>query len=192
MENPATAGQVFDIGGPDILTYKEMMERFAAILGLRRWMIVVPVLTPRLSAYWANLVTPVPASIAFPLIEGLKSETVCEDERIKELVGVESIGFDDAVRRAMNKYQQHEVQTRWTNARVPGRKDHRALFDPSEFSILDEQRLTCHVPAKALFDRVRRVGGDVGWYYGDWMWEIRGWMDRIIGGVGLRRGRRRP
>ena len=101
MENPATAGQVFDIGGPEVLTYKEMMERFARILGCRRWMIVVPVLTPRLSAYWVNLVTPVPASIAFPLIEGLKSETVCEDDRIKGLVAVEPIGFDDAVRLAM-------------------------------------------------------------------------------------------
>ena len=122
LETPATAGQVFDIGGPDVLTYKEMMERFAAILGRRRWIFVVPVLTPRLSAYWANLVTPVPASIAFPLIEGLRSETICEDDRIKSLVPVEPIGFDEGVRLALEKIRQHEVATRWTNASVPRRE----------------------------------------------------------------------
>jgi uncharacterized protein YbjT (DUF2867 family) len=192
MENPATAGQVFDIGGPDVLTYKEMMERFAKILGLRRWMIVVPVLTPRLSAYWANLVTPVPASIAFPLIEGLKSETVCEDDRINKLVAVEPIGFDDAVRLAMEKHRQHEVETRWTNATMPNHEGHRARFDPMDFPIRDVQRVACDATAEALFDRVQRVGGDVGWYYADALWTVRGWMDRVIGGVGLRRGRRDP
>ena len=131
MENPATAGQVFDIGGPEILTYKQMMERFAGILECRRWMLVVPVLTPRLSAYWANLVTPVPASIAFPLIEGLKSETVCEDDRIKDLVAVEPIGFDDAVRLALEEHRQHEVETRWTNASMPAHEGRPIRFDPT-------------------------------------------------------------
>jgi len=192
LETPATAGQVFDIGGPDVLTYKEMMERFAAILGRRRWIFVVPVLTPRLSAYWANLVTPVPASIAFPLIEGLKSETICEDDRIKSLVPVEPIGFDDAVRLALEKIRQHEVATRWTNASMPGRDQTRVPFDPRDFPIHDEQTATCDCPAAALFDQVQRVGGDRGWYYADMLWEVRGWIDRVIGGVGLRRGRRDP
>ncbi len=191
METPETAGGVFDIGGPEILTYKQMMERFAAILGVRRFIIVVPVLTPRLSAYWANMVTPVPASIAFPLIEGLRSETICEDNRINTLVHVDSIGFDDAVRLAMDQHKQHEVETRWTNAILPyfGR---RALFNPLDFPIRDEQRLACKAPPEDLFDRVKRAGGDVGWYYADALWKVRGWMDRLIGGVGLRRGRRDP
>ncbi len=192
MENQATAGQVFDIGGPDVLTYKEMMERFAGIVGLKRWIVVVPVLTPRLSAYWANLVTPVPASIAFPLIEGLKSETICEDDRIKALVPVKPIGFDDAVRLALEKYRQHEVETRWTNASIPDRAGHRSRFDPADFPIRDEQRVACHCSSAALFDRVQRIGGNVGWYYADALWRVRGGMDRMIGGVGLRRGRRDP
>jgi uncharacterized protein YbjT (DUF2867 family) len=192
LETPATAGLVFDIGGPDVLTYKEMMERFAAILGRRRWIFVVPVLTPRLSAYWANLVTPVPASIAFPLIEGLKSETICEDDRIKSLVLVEPIGFDAAVRLALEKIRQHEVATRWTNASMPGRDQPRVPFDPRDFPIHDEQTVTCDCPAATLFDQVQRVGGDRGWYYADMLWEVRGWIDRVIGGVGLRRGRRDP
>jgi hypothetical protein len=155
-------------------------------------MIVVPVLTPRLSAYWANLVTPVPASIAFPLIEGLKSETVCEDDRIRNLVHVESIAFDDAVRVAMEEHRQHEVETRWTNASLSTRAGVPVRFNPMEFPIRDEQRVECGAACQALFDRVRRVGGDVGWYYADALWVVRGWIDRLIGGVGLRRGRRDP
>ncbi len=192
LETPATAGQVFDIGGPDVLTYKEMMERFAAILGRRRWILVVPVLTPRLSAYWANLVTPVPASIAFPLIEGLRSETICEDDRINSLVPVEPIGFDTAVKLALEKTRQHEVATRWTNASIPGQVRARAAFNPADFPIHDRQTVTSSCPSAMLFDQVQRVGGDRGWYYADVLWKVRGWMDRVIGGVGLRRGRRDP
>ena len=158
LETSATAGQVFDIGGPDVLTYKEMMERFAAILGKRRWIFVVPVLTPRLSAYWANLVTPVPASIAFPLIEGLRSETICEDDRIKSLVPVDPIGFDEAVKLALERIRQHEVATRWTNASVPGQGHPRAAFDPGTFPIRDEQTMARAAPSSILFDQVRRVG----------------------------------
>jgi uncharacterized protein YbjT (DUF2867 family) len=192
LETPATAGQVFDIGGPDVLTYKEMMVRFAAILGKRRWILVVPVLTPRLSAYWANLVTPVPASVAFPLIEGLKSETICEDDRIKALVPVEPIGFEQAVRYSLDKIKQDEVETRWTNASLPRRDRRRVPFNPDDFPIRDRQTVACEAPPAALFDRVRRVGGNVGWYYANPLWKVRGGMDRLIGGVGLRRGRRDP
>ncbi len=192
LENPATAGRVFDIGGPDVLTYKQMMERFAAIVGVRRWIFVVPVLTPRLSAYWANLVTPVPASIAFPLIEGLKAETICEDDGIRELVPIPLIGFDEAVRLSLAAIKRREVATRWTNASLPDSRSPAVPFDPAEFPIFDRQKVECTASPSALFDRVARVGGRVGWYYADFLWKIRGWMDRVIGGVGLRRGRRDP
>jgi len=192
LEQPATAGQVLDIGGPDVLTYKEMMERFAATQGWRRYILVVPVLTPRLSAYWANLVTPVPASIAFPIIEGLKSDTVCEDDRVRDLVPVEPVGFEAAVKVAMDEVRLHDVETRWTNASLPGRDRGRAAFDPSDFPISDRQQVTSRASAEDLFDRVRIVGGEVGWYYANPLWKVRGWMDRAIGGVGLRRGRRDP
>ena len=193
LENPETAGQVLDIGGPDVLTYKQMMERFAAIVGKKRWILVVPVLTPRLSAYWANLVTPVPASVAFPLIEGLKSETVCEDDRIRTMVPVELIGFDEAVRLSLAKIKRDEVETRWTNASLPRPDRSRVPFDRGRLP--DPRRAARRLRGAApdvLFDRVRRVGGEVGWYYADSLWKVRGWMDRLIGGVGLRRGRRDP
>lgn len=192
LENPATSGLVLDIGGPDILTYKDMMTRFAKILGLRRWILVVPVLTPRLSAYWANMVTPVPASIAFPLIEGLRSETICEDDRILTLVPLERFGFEEAVIAALDRVLQRRVETRWTNASLRGVDRRPIRFDPADFPIHDRLEVACSASSEALFDRVRRVGGEVGWYFADALWKIRGWMDRLIGGVGLRRGRRDP
>ncbi len=194
LEAPATVGGRFDIGSPDILTYKEMMERFARIIGLKRTMLVVPVLTPRLSAYWINLVTPVPGGIAFPLVEGLKAEMVCEENRIRELMPIELTGFDLAVRRALDHVGRHDVETRWTNASPPGQSPaaRPTTLDEGRYPLSDVRRVVADAPAEVLFDRVRRVGGDVGWYYGTWLWRIRGAMDRILGGVGLRRGRRDP
>jgi hypothetical protein len=191
LEVPATRGQVLDIGGPDILTYREMMLRFAAILGLKRWIIDVPVLTPRLSAYWVNIMTPVPAGIAFPLIEGLKAETICQDDRIRHLIPFEPAGFDLAVRRALDHVDRNEVITRWTNA-SGRRRPLRLAFDASEFPIKDQQRRTVNAAPAVLFERICRVGGDVGWYYANPLWKIRGGLDRMMGGVGLRRGRRDP
>jgi uncharacterized protein YbjT (DUF2867 family) len=190
LEVPATRGEVFDIGGPHVLTYREMMLQFASILKLKRWIIDVPVLTPRLSAYWVNIMTPVPAGIAFPLIEGMKSEMVCEDDRIRRLIPFELAGFDEAVRLALDHVRRNEVTTRWTNA--SGRRSTGVAFDPADFPIQDEQRVTVNASPAALFDRIRRVGGNVGWYYANPLWKIRGGLDRFIGGVGLRRGRRDP
>ena len=197
LQEPATANGTFDIGGPEVLSFRAMMHRFAAQLGKRRSMIVVPVLTPRLSAYWVNLVTPIPAGLAFPLIESLKSETICVDHRIRTLLPeIVPIGFDDAVRIALDQVRRSNVETRWSNASLPPRDDRpadrRVTFDPDDFPIRDVQRVVADAPAVALFDSVRRIGGTVGWYYADSLWRIRGALDRVVGGVGLRRGRRDP
>lgn len=194
LEAPATANQTYDIGGPDVLTYREMMMRFATILGTRRWIVVVPVLTPRLSAYWVNLMTPVNAGMAFALIESLQYETVCEEGKILDLVPIPRTGFENACRWALDKVNQNAVETRWTNASLPNRVERPASVAPSPQGspIRNQQRFEAEVPAAVLFDRVRRIGGHVGWYYADFLWKIRGWMDRAIGGVGLRRGRRDP
>ena len=199
LEVPETAGRTFDIGGPDVLTYREMMVRFAAVLGRRLRIVVVPVLTPRLSAYWVNLVTPVNAGLAFALIESLQCETICEESEIQSLVPIAPTGFEDAVRWALDKVNQNAVETRWTNASLPHRgrpspleRSSPPVLAPESFPLRDEKRFEAGVPGPTLYDKVRRIGGDVGWYYADFLWEIRGWMDRAIGGVGLRRGRRDP
>jgi uncharacterized protein YbjT (DUF2867 family) len=111
LEEPKTAGQTFDIGGPDILTYKEMMERFAAVEGKRLWIIPVPVLTPKLSSYWVGLVTPVKAAIAIALIEGLKNEVICRDNRIRDLLPIRLTPFDEAIQTALAEQRQHEGGT---------------------------------------------------------------------------------
>jgi uncharacterized protein YbjT (DUF2867 family) len=192
LDAPATRGGRFDIGGPDILTYREMMERFARIVGLKRRMFVVPWLTPHLSAYWINLVTPVPGSIAFPLVEGLKAETICEEQRIQEIVPVERTDFETAVRRALDKIGQHDVETRWTNASLPGVEPSAPRLDltPRSFPLRDCQRRVVDAPADVLFARIQRIGGEAGWHFGTWLWRVRGAIDRALGGVGLRRGRR--
>ncbi len=192
LANPATQGQTLDIGGSEVLTYREMMERFSKVLGLSRRIIVVPVLTPRLSAYWVNLVTPIPAGLAFPLIEGLRSETICENDQIRSLVPLDLIGFDESIRLALAKIKNHSVETRWAGAGLARRRRSvpQVDFKPADFAIRDEQKVKCAAPVAMLFDRVRGIGGDVGWYYANTLWRIRGAMDRVIGGVGLRRGRR--
>ena len=194
LENPETASRSFDIGGPDVLTYREMMLRFAKILGYRRWILVVPVLTPRLSAYWVNIMTPVNAGLAFALIESLQYETICEEGHIHDLVPIPRTGFEDACRWALDKVNQNAVETRWTNASLPRRADRvpSPALAAENYPVRDEQRVEADVPPLVLFDKVRRIGGNVGWYYAGFLWKIRGWMDRAIGGVGLRRGRRDP
>lgn len=186
-----SAGKVIDIGGPDVLTYREMMLRFARLLGLRRWIIVVPVLTPRLSSLWINFVTPISSAIARPLIEGLKSEMVCESDEALRLFSFRPLSFDEAVARALQKFRENDVETRWSNASVDAEVGAGSLADQSQF-LLDVRRREAAVPAAQLFRALSAIGGANGWYYANFLWEIRGFIDKSIGGVGIRRGRRHP
>ena len=193
LECPEAAGRILDIGGPDVLSYRQMMLAFAAVRGLRRVILTVPVLTPRLSAYWINLVTPIPASLAFPLVEGLKSETICENDDAQELLGVPLTSFREAVARALAAADARRIPTRWSGAH-PG--DLPRPFDeislPARGLLKDEQVVTTGAAAPVLRAAISRIGGDTGWYYADWLWDIRGAIDRALGGVGVRRGRRDP
>jgi hypothetical protein len=193
LETPETTGRILDIGGPDVLTYREMMQTYAAVKGLRRIIMTVPVLTPRLSAYWVNLMTPIPASIAFPLIEGLKTETICENDEAQRLMPIPLTPFGEAVERAIRETDEWEVPTRWTGAQqgaVPRAFDPAGI--PAQALLQDRRIVNTSASAKALHLALARIGGGVGWYYADWLWVIRGAIDRALGGVGLRRGRRHP
>lgn len=186
---PESAGKVIDIGGPDILSYKELMLRFAKLLGLKRVIIVVPVLTPRLSSLWINLVTPIPASIARPLIEGLKSEMVCESDLALTLFPFTPLSFDEAIGRAMQAVSDSSVETRWTNASIGYGE---GLLDGTMQLLSDIRKVEVNAPAASVFRAFMSIGGNNGWYYGNILWRIRGFIDKLIGGVGLRRGRRHP
>ncbi|MBN1211847.1 MAG: SDR family oxidoreductase [candidate division Zixibacteria bacterium] len=188
IEKPESYGKTFDIGGPEVLTYRDMMLTVARVLGFKRFLIRVPVLTPRLSSYWVNLVTPVPAQVARALIEGVRYETVVENDEALEIFGFPPMKYEEAVRRALASVTAHDVETAWTDAfsifEAPS-------VDPSHLRV-DLREVAAAVPAEKLFKVVTSIGGDNGWYFANWLWQLRGFIDQQLGGVGLRRGRRHP
>lgn len=196
---PDGVAGVFDIGGPDVFSYGEMMQRYAAAAGLRpRVIIPVPVLTPRLSSGWVGLVTPVPFRLAKRLVESLKHEVVAGPSRINELIPPAVGGltnFDKAVKLALTKVKTASVETRWSDASVPGAPSEPLPTDPdwAGGSLYKDVRVM-QGPASLdeVWARIESIGGDNGYSTASWAWELRGLIDRLIGGVGLRRGRRDP
>ncbi|MET7482215.1 SDR family oxidoreductase [Streptomyces sp. NPDC005538] len=194
---PAEVSRAFDIGGPDVLTYREMMNRYAAVAGLpRRLILPVPVLTPGLSSHWVGLVTPVPASIARPLTESLRHEVVCREHDIARYVPDlpgHPLGFDEAVRLALQRVRDARVTTRWSSASVPGAPSDPLPTDPDWAGgslYTDRRELSVDASREALWRVIEGIGGDNGWYSFPLAWAVRGRLDRLVGGVGLRRGRR--
>ena len=186
LSAPESIGGVFDIGGSETLCYRDIMCIMAEELGLlRRRIIVVPVLTPRLSSYWIHLVTPLSNKIAKPLAEGLKNEVVCREDRITRIIPQRLLDVREAIHSALGQVESHLVETNWTMAGpMPGDPD---WSGGTVFR--DERKVVVGAPAWAVFRAVCRVGGQRGWY-ADWLWKIRGGLDRLAGGPGLRRGRR--
>ncbi len=189
LSAPETAGGVFDIGGRDIMTYNEIMRVMAEELKLRKRLIIpVPILSPRLSSYWIHLVTPLGHEIAKPLAEGLRNPVVCRDTRIVKLIPQQLLSVREAIHAAIQQISEREVETNWSMAGpIAGDPD---WAGGTVFR--DERKISIEAPAAAVFHAVCRVGGGHGWYAGDWLWRIRGWMDLLVGGPGLRRGRRDP
>ena len=166
LKCPQSAGRQLDIGGPDILTYRQMMQTYADIRHLSRFIFTVPVLTPHLSAYWVNLVTPIPASIAFPLVEGLRSEMICEDEEAQRLMPIPLTSFREAVERALKATVESQVATRWSGAvrsAIPSALDTLSLPADRRHLILDVQRVKTTASLALLRRAISRVGGGVGW-----------------------------
>nr|WP_308121806.1 SDR family oxidoreductase [Actinotalea ferrariae] len=196
---PPEVNRAFDIGGPEVLTYRQMMHRYAAVAGLPRRVVVgVGVLSPRLSSLWVSLVTPVPGPLARPLVESLVHEVVCDEHDIAEHVpdppeGL--LGFDDAVRLALARIQDADVVTRWSSASVPGAPSDPLPSDPDWAGgslYRDERRTRVDAPPDAVWHVIQTVGGERGWYSWPLAWQVRGVLDRLSGGPGLRRGRRDP
>ena len=194
---PPDVDRAFDIGGPDVLTYREMMVRYAQVAGLpRRLILPVPVLTPGLSSHWVGLVTPVPSSIARPLTESLRHEVVCREHDIARYVPDppgHPIGFEEAVRQALRRVRDAKVSTRWSSASVPGAPSDPLPTDPDWAGgslYRDHRELVVHASPEALWRVIEGIGGENGWYSFPLAWAVRGWLDRLVGGVGLRRGRR--
>ena len=198
LEKPV--GGVFDIGGPEVLTYADMMQKFAKLSGLRKRLIIkVPVLTPKLSSLWIGFVTPVPTSLARPLVGSLISEVVADPKKsidkliLKPAEGL--IDVDGAVKLALSNVSSNTVSTRWSDATLPTAPWQKAQSDPEwagEMLLKDKKVRTTDASIKSLWEAIEEIGGENGWYGSDFLWYLRGLLDRMIGGVGLRRGRRDP
>jgi len=198
IEKPVAG--IFDIGGPEVLSYAEMMQKFAKISGLRsRWIIKVPVLTPGLSSLWIGLVTPVPTALARPLVGSLISEVVADPAKsINQIIPLPPEGLIDvagAIELALTNTSGNNVSTRWSDATLPTAPWQKAQSDPEwagETLYKDTRKQITPASVESLWKTVEQIGGDNGWYGSDFLWFLRGLLDRLIGGVGLRRGRRDP
>jgi len=198
-ELPAGVSRRFDIGGPDVLTYAQMMRRYAAVAGLRpRVLLAVPLLTPRLSSLWVGLVTPVPTGLAMPLVESLRNEVICTEHDIAKYLPDPPEGLlslDHAIALALRHTQEGDVSTRWSSAGSPGAPSDPLSSDPSWAGgslYVDERTGVVHASPEALWQVIEGIGGATGWYSFPAAWAVRGLIDRLAGGVGLRRGRRDP
>ncbi|THB65347.1 MAG: SDR family oxidoreductase [Desulfovibrio sp.] len=196
LDNEQTIGESFDIGGPDVVSYGHLFHIYSKAAGLRKRSIVpVPFLTPWLSSHWISLITPLPAALAKPLILGLKNSVVCHDHRIRELIPLNLMDCRTAMDRALNKVAQHSVDTCWSDAGTMHAPEWMTCGDP-EYSQGKIQELSHVIRIKAsredVWRTVKSIGGENGWYWGNFLWKLRGWMDTLSGGVGLRRGRRDP
>ncbi len=194
LETDAVLGETFDIGGPDILTYRELFDIYAEEAGLpKRRIIPIPFLTPALSARWIHLITPIPAAIAVSLAEGLRNEVVCSDNRIRDIIPQPLIGCRETLRLAIQRIREDRVDTCWSDAGclMPPEWVYCGDADYSGGTILQcAYRAVMEASPEDVWPFVARIGGTTGWYFGSGLWRLRGLLDQWIGGVGLRRGRR--
>ena len=194
LDTPASTGQVVEIGGSDVLTYGQMMTGYATLRGLKRFLLPVPFLTPRLSSYWVHLVTPIPSAIARPLIEGLRNEVVVRDPRASQwFPSIEPVGYLEAVRRALASFDGDSVETAWSDALTSSHLDSEpVVLTTQDGMVLERRQLTVNATPERAFEVFSALGGATGWLRLNWAWQLRGFLDRLLGGVGMRRGRRDP
>jgi hypothetical protein len=196
LEHDETLNQTFDIGGTDVLTYQRLMEIYAEEAGLKKRLIIpVPVLTPRLSSYWIHLVTPVPSHIARPLAEGLRNPVVCQENRIREIIPQDLLSCRETIRLALGRIRNECIDTCWTDAGATVLPESLQCGDADYAggTLLESgYRIVLEATPEEVWEPISRIGGKTGWYSADFLWDLRGIIDRLVGGIGLRRGRRHP
>jgi uncharacterized protein YbjT (DUF2867 family) len=187
-----TYGNSYDIGGPDIMTYKEMLQQFAEVRGLKRYILTVPVMTPKLSSYWLYFVTSTSYRLAVNLVNSMKVEVVATPNDLSERLGVHPMSYKDAVRLAFQKIGQNSVVSSWKDSLVSSYKDNSLrehMEVPVNGCLVDERTVPITTDVDQVVKNIWSIGGRRGWYYTNWLWSIRGVIDKMFGGVGLRRGR---
>lgn len=194
LEEPQSIGEVIEIGGADVQTYATMMTTYASERGLRRIMLPVPILTPFLSSYWVHWVTPINARLARPLIEGLRNEVIVRNDKARQLFpNIDPLPYRQAVSLALSKLDAGQIETSWADALVSSHGDKSVVVLRTEEGMIEEHReQVVNAPANIIYDVFTSLGGENGWAVFNWAWQLRGLLDRLVGGAGLRRGRRDP
>lgn len=194
LGNKETYDQSFDIGGPDILTYKDMLHGYAKVRGFKNWIFTVPVMTPKLSSYWLYFVTSTSYKLAMNLVDSMKMEVVAQDNRLQEMLGIETHTYEDAIDLAFKKIEQNLVISSWKDSIASGQiqEDLENYIQVPKYGVLQDKK-SIHVEDEDIvLENIWRIGGENGWYYGNWLWKFRGFLDKLVGGPGLRRGRTHP
>jgi len=181
----------FDIAGPDILSYKEMLRTYARVRGFRNWIITVPVMTPKLSSYWLYFVTSTSFKLAMNLVDSMKMEIVASDNHLQELLEITPHTYEEAIKMAFKKIEQNLVLSSWKDSMVSGQigKRMEKYIQVPRYGVLTDKQSMKISDREAVLDAIWQIGGETGWYYGNWLWQLRGLLDKFNGGVGLHRGR---
>jgi len=195
LDHPDCLGEAFDIGGPDVLTYREMLMKFAKVRGLRRYIIGVPVLTPRLSSYWLYFVTSTNFTLASALVESLKNNAICRENRIQKIIPIKCFHFEEALQRTLDKIEENLILSSWKDSMTTSKLNPNLLeyIRVPQFGCLtDLQEVPFRCDPDQVMEAVWSIGGKRGWYYMNWAWKLRGFIDQLFNGIGLRRGRTHP
>ena len=189
--NNKTYNRDFDIGGPDILSYKQMLLSFGRIRNLRRYIFTIPVMTPRLSSYWLYFVTSTSYKLAIALVNSMKIEVICRNNEINKVLGITPLSYKESVEKAFGKIERNEVVSSWKDAFISSNfnSDISDFIEVPSFGCFTDSREEFFEKKSSCINTIWSIGGDNGWYYGDWLWKLRGVLDKMFGGVGLRRGR---
>lgn len=189
---PETFNKSYDVGGPDILSYKQMLLLLAEVRGLKRFIYTVPIMTPRLSSYWLYFVTSTSYMLAINLVNSMKIEVVAKSNELEKLLGIKPISYKEAVQLAFQKIEQNNVVSSWKDSLVSSYVDNSLLQHinvPTNGCFTDKRDKEITSTVEQVLNNIWSIGGERGWYYGDWLWHLRGFLDKLAGGVGLRRGR---
>jgi hypothetical protein len=184
----------FDIGGPNVITYKQMMQLYAKTRGIKLAILTVPIMTPKLSSYWLYFVTSTSYKLAMNLVDSMKVEVICKDNRLQKMLNIRPISYVDAIKLAFEKIEQNLVISSWKDSLVSSRfkKNLSNYIQVPNYGCLKDSKKIKITDSEQVLNNIWSIGGEKGWYYGNWMWQLRGFIDKLFGGVGLRRGRTSP
>ncbi|WP_405380673.1 SDR family oxidoreductase [Maribacter sp. LLG6340-A2] len=194
LGNEKTYNDSFDIAGPNVLNYKEMLHKYAEVRGFKNWIWTVPVMTPKLSSYWLYFVTSTSYKLALNLVDSMKIEVIAKDTRLQDILNIEPHTYKEAIDLAFKKIEQNLVISSWKDSMISGRflDNLEKHIQVPKYGVLKDYKQIQVTQPEEVLERIWSIGGETGWYYGNWLWKIRGFLDKLWGGVGLRRGRTHP